>query len=73
MGYESTTYECRGCGRYGDGTWVSLPPEWTRIERIDGPNSICPVCVHDRLEDVLKDLREDGYEHAHVVQSSTTK
>ena len=73
MGYESTTYECRGCGRHEIGTWASLPYEWSRIERIDGPNSICPACVHDRLEDVLKDLREDGYEHAHVVQSSTKK
>ena len=68
-----TTYECRGCGRNEHGTYSSLPCEWSRIERIDGPNGICPACVHDRLDDVLKSFHDDGYEHAHVVQSSRLK
>ena len=67
--YDITTYECRGCGRHEMGLFNSLPDEWSEIERIDGPNGICPACVHDRLDDVLRRLHEDGYEHAHVVQT----
>jgi hypothetical protein len=63
-----TTYECRGCGRnidgFSDGTICQ--PGWGRIMKIDGPNAICPACIHDLLEDVLASLREDGYEDAFV-------
>ena len=61
-----TTFECRGCGRcidgYSDGTFCG--EGWNRILRIDGPNAICPACIHDNLEDVLQSFREDGYENA---------
>jgi hypothetical protein len=67
MSTDITIYECRGCGRHVMGPCTALPYEWSRIERIDGPNGICPACVHDCLEDVLNRFREDGYEHAHVV------
>ncbi len=64
-----TTFECRGCGKtcdgYSDGTICGSG--WGRIQRIDGPNAICPACIHDRLEDVLQSFREDGYDHAYVV------
>ena len=36
--------------------------------RIDGPNAICPACIHDKLEDILAAFREDGYENAFVEQ-----
>lgn len=55
------------CGRHEIGADGNKPFEWRSIERIDGPNSICPACVHDRLEDVLNSFREDGYENARVV------
>jgi len=65
-----TTFECRGCGRYVDGYsdgTIICGSGWGRIQRIDGPNAICPSCIHDRLEDVLQSFREDGYDHAYVV------
>lgn len=65
-----TTFECRGCGRntlgYSDGTICE--PEWGRLMRIDGPNAICPACIHDRLEDVLQSFREDGYENVNLAE-----
>ena len=64
-----TTYECRGCGKYVDGFSDGriCEPGWGRIIHIDGPNAICPACIHDRLDDVLNSFREDGYERAEVV------
>jgi ribosomal protein L37E len=64
-----TTYECRGCGKhvYGFSDGRICEPGWGRIIRIDGPNTICPACIHDRLDDVLNSFREDGYERAEVV------
>ena len=66
-----TTFECRGCGRYidgySDGTFCG--EGWNRIIHIDGPNAICPACIHDNLEDVLQSLREDGYENACLMNS----
>ena len=73
MENEWTTYECRGCGRNVEAPCNSLPYEWSRIEKIDGPNGICPACVHDLLDDVLNRLREDGYDNAYVVQISNNK
>jgi len=66
-----TTFECRGCGRnsmgLSDGRIIG-DSGWGRIMRIDGPNAICPACIHDRLEDILRNFKEDGYDHAFVVQ-----
>lgn len=64
-----TTFECRGCGKHAIGFSngrITGDPRWGRIMRIDGPNAICPACIHDRLDDVMQALREDGYEHAFV-------
>ena len=56
---------CRTCDASG---WalagVNVPPGWSRIERIDGPDSICPKCAID--PSALDCLRDDGYEQAHV-------
>ena len=62
-----TTYECRGCGRQAWGHSGRKPLDWSRLEGIDGPNSICPACVHDCLDDVLNLFREDGYDRVRVV------
>lgn len=68
-----TTFECRGCGKnvmgLSDGTIFDTEC-WGRIMRIDGPNTVCPACIHDKLDDVLQSFREDGYEHAFVVVQS---
>ena len=56
---------CRTCDASG---WalagVNVPPGWSRIERIDGPDSICPKCAIN--PSALDCLRDDGYEQAHV-------
>ena len=69
-GYDKTAgltslHICRTCDASG---WalagVNVPPGWSRIERIDGPDSICPKCAID--PSALDCLRDDGYEQAHV-------
>ena len=61
-----TTFECRCCGAYvggkTDGSFDA--PGWGRIDRIDGPNAICPASQEDPT--ALDGLKADGYERAHV-------
>lgn len=60
-----TIFECRCCSA-STGEWPcdSLPEGWGRIERIDGPDAICPSCIADPT--ALDDLHEFGYPHAAV-------
>lgn len=66
-----TTFECRGCGKNAlgnsDGRIIG-DCGWGRLMRIDGPNTICPACIHDRLDDIILRFREDGYDHVFVIQ-----
>jgi len=63
-----TTIECRGCGRQELHVPCGKTPfEWSRLEGIDGPDSICPACIHDLLDDVLARLREDGYSNPRLA------
>lgn len=61
-----TLFICRCCGEGSrgltDGTFFN--PGWGRIDRIDGPNAICPECIADPR--ALEGLKEDGFESAAV-------
>lgn len=61
-----TLFTCRCCGESSrgltDGTFFD--PGWGRIDRIDGPNAICPECIAD--PESLEGLKEDGFESAAV-------
>ena len=55
----ATTFSCRTCGVYvagfTDGSVTE--PGWRDIDRIDGPNAICPECIAD--PEALDGLREE--------------
>ncbi len=65
----ATLFTCRCCDRSVQGRvdGTVLEPGWRRIERIDGPNAICPSCEADPT--ALDALRLDGYEDAHLGAS----
>lgn len=60
-----TIFTCRCCSAstsgWTDGRFAS--PGWRRVDRIDGPDAICPACVENPT--VLDGLREE-YPHAKV-------
>jgi hypothetical protein len=59
MGVVPTTFDCRTCGNSvsgkSDGSFDE--PGWKRLERIDGPNAICPDCINDPSS--LESLRDE--------------
>ncbi len=63
-----TIFGCRCCdastGGTNDGRFDA--PGWGRIERIDGPNAICPRCKADPT--ALDALKADGYPSAQVAE-----
>lgn len=65
-----TTFECLGCGRCVNGKTDGSfsEPSWGRMQRIDGPDAICPQCIKEDLSRILAWLAEDGFEHAFVSQ-----
>ena len=55
---QTTLFTCRNCSVCVRG-WVDGTVSehgWHRIERIDGPNFLCPVCVAD---DPIEELRDE--------------
>lgn len=68
---QETIFECRCCDRtckgWNDGTFQGVG--WNRIERIDGPNALCPTCTTD--ESAMISLVEQGYPNAKVVRGES--
>ena len=63
-----TIFGCRTCPAstpgWSDGRFAS--PGWGRIDHIDGPNAICPVCAADPTS--LDCLREEYPDVAHAAE-----
>lgn len=73
-----TIFQCRCCSRYANVRIVEdrvtlekvihvddRSGTWRDITNIDGPNSICHVCVSE--PDCLDHLIEDGYDNASIT------
>jgi hypothetical protein len=61
-----TTFTCRCCGRYAEGFFDGRTVEagWRYLERLDGPDHICPDCVKQG-DNALEHLRQD-YENVFI-------
>lgn len=59
-----TIFTCRCCGKDVQGFYSGRTVEkgWRFLDRIDGPNHVCPDCVSQGPA-VLESLREDGFDY----------
>ena len=61
-----TIFTCRCCGRSVGGFYSGRTVEqgWRFLDRIDGPNHVCPDCVSQGAA-VLQPLQEDGFDYVY--------